>query len=34
MKSEDTSTLAKVGILVLVGFGIMCGLIVVSNMIS
>jgi hypothetical protein len=33
MDSEDTATLGKIGLLVLAGFGIMCILIVVSNII-
>lgn len=33
MDSEDTATLGKLGLLVLAGFGLMCGLIVISNII-
>ncbi len=33
MDSEDTATLGRIGLLVLAGFGIMCALIVVSNLI-
>jgi hypothetical protein len=33
MESEDTATLGKLGLLVLAGFGLMCALIVVANVI-
>ena len=34
MESEDTGTLAKVGLLVLAGFGVMIGLIITANVIT
>jgi hypothetical protein len=34
MELEDTATMAKVGLLVLVGFGVMCVLIVAANLVG